>query len=265
MKNLGRRNFNKPFCNILQTSTSTGTGAIVFSLKCTSQIGLVSLWIGAEAAKNTENMYVHICHIWVQYAVYTVLFSIYTKKKKLWEVLKLLKAKCSRKQNSQAISRTQESWFEVHPYFCIDCAVVANMAIVNLVISRPERSVAPLSRRSTVHSAKLRKWQCSKIQNLIQWLFLVPLKGGRDYITPQKAIYKWYIRGIYCQLGDYMLPTTLYRNLKNPLTHGKECRTDSTRTCGSESEDQEFLWISQRFNGSTSQMCVLFFIMLYLK
>ena len=33
-----------------------------------------------------------------------------------------------------------------------------------------------------------------------QWLFLVPLKGGRDYITPQKAIYKWYllpIGGLY--------------------------------------------------------------------
>ncbi len=26
---------------------------------------------------------------------------------------------------------------------------------------------------------------------LIQWLFLVPLKGGRQHITPQKAIYKW--------------------------------------------------------------------------
>ena len=29
---------------------------------------------------------------------------------------------------------------------------------------------------------------------------MVPLKGGRDYITPQKAIYKWYIlpiRGLY--------------------------------------------------------------------
>ena len=33
----------------------------------------------------------------------------------------------------------------------------------------------------------LSKWQCC------QWLFLVPLKGGRDYITSQKAIYKWYI------------------------------------------------------------------------
>ena len=43
---------------------------------------------------------------------------------------------------------------------------------------------------------------------LYQWLFLVPLNDGRDYITPQKAIYKWYISGIYCQLGDYMPPTT---------------------------------------------------------
>ncbi len=41
-----------------------------------------------------------------------------------------------------------------------------------------------------------------------QWLFLVPIKSGRDYVTPQKAIYKWYISGIYRQLGDYMPPTT---------------------------------------------------------
>ncbi len=33
------------------------------------------------------------------------------------------------------------------------------------------------------------------------------------YKTPtrsHKAIYTWYISGIYCQLGDYILPTTLY-------------------------------------------------------
>ena len=26
-----------------------------------------------------------------------------------------------------------------------------------------------------------------------QWIFQVPVKGGRDYITPKNAIYKWYI------------------------------------------------------------------------
>ena len=34
-----------------------------------------------------------------------------------------------------------------------------------------------------------------------QWSFLVPLIGGRGYIITQLAIYKWYISGIYCQLG----------------------------------------------------------------
>ena len=40
-------------------------------------------------------------------------------------------------------------------------------------------------------------------ESIIQWLFLVPVRGGRWHITPQKAIYKRYISGIYCQLGDY--------------------------------------------------------------
>ena len=39
----------------------------------------------------------------------------------------------------------------------------------------------------------------------IQWLFLVPLKGGRDYITPQKAIYKWYILPIGGLYNPYHL------------------------------------------------------------
>ena len=47
-----------------------------------------------------------------------------------------------------------------------------------------------------------------EVNQFVQWLFLVPLKGGGDYITPQKAIYKWYISGIYCQLGGYIIPTT---------------------------------------------------------
>ena len=48
-----------------------------------------------------------------------------------------------------------------------------------------------------------------------QWLFLVPLKGGRLHITPQLAIYKWYISGIYCQLGDYMPPIPPFRGTRN--------------------------------------------------
>ena len=31
------------------------------------------------------------------------------------------------------------------------------------------------------------------------------------------AIYTWYISGIYCQLADYILPSTFYKNLKDPL------------------------------------------------
>ena len=40
---------------------------------------------------------------------------------------------------------------------------------------------------------------------------------GSDFKIPLKAIYTWYISGIYCQLGDYMLPTTIYKNLKHRL------------------------------------------------
>ena len=41
-----------------------------------------------------------------------------------------------------------------------------------------------------------------------QWLFLVPVKGGRWHIITQLAIYSTCIPLIYCQLGGYMLPTT---------------------------------------------------------
>ena len=39
----------------------------------------------------------------------------------------------------------------------------------------------------------------------IQWLLLVPLKGGRWHIIPQLAVYTTYSP---CLLGGYMLPTT---------------------------------------------------------
>ena len=36
--------------------------------------------------------------------------------------------------------------------------------------------------------------------------FLVPLKGGiaSIFYPPEGKDYKWYISGIYCQLGDYI-------------------------------------------------------------
>ena len=50
-----------------------------------------------------------------------------------------------------------------------------------------------------------------------QWLFLVPLIGGRWYIITQLAIYKWYISGIYCQLGTYIHLPPIMGTRKQPL------------------------------------------------
>ena len=54
------------------------------------------------------------------------------------------------------------------------------------------------------HSLNLRRAQ-------FQWIFQVPLKGGRWHIIPQLAVYTvytTYIPLIYCLLGGYILPTT---------------------------------------------------------
>ena len=46
-------------------------------------------------------------------------------------------------------------------------------------------------------------------------MILVLKIGGRDFFNPLEGKdYFWYISGMYCQLGDYMLPTTFYKNLK---------------------------------------------------
>ena len=61
------------------------------------------------------------------------------------------------------------------------------------------------------------------VGSIFNGLFLVLVIGGRDYINPPKQRqgkeYTWYISDIYCQLGDYILPTShsLRSNLKNPL------------------------------------------------
>ena len=45
--------------------------------------------------------------------------------------------------------------------------------------------------------------------------FLVPLIGGKYHIIPQLAVYTTYIPLIYCLLGDYISPTTYYRETRN--------------------------------------------------
>ena len=53
------------------------------------------------------------------------------------------------------------------------------------------------------------KYSFQKIEQPNQWLFLVPLKGGRWHIIPQLAVYTTYIPLIVLGLlGGYMLPTT---------------------------------------------------------
>ena len=80
-----------------------------------------------------------------------------------------------------------------------------------------------------------------------QWSFLVPLIGGRYHIITQLAMYKWYISGIYCQVGDYMVPTHL---LKEPETAMKVRvaslmvlikQVDSEVPCTAFSENQSIL------------------------
>ena len=61
--------------------------------------------------------------------------------------------------------------------------------------------------------------KCWKYDGNIQWLFLIPIKGGRWHIIPQLAVYTTYIPLIYCLLGGYIIPTTYYQNLKNPLKY----------------------------------------------
>ena len=38
----------------------------------------------------------------------------------------------------------------------------------------------------------------------IQWLFLVPLKGGRDYIIPQLAVYTTYLAKLLYFAGRWV-------------------------------------------------------------
>ena len=59
-------------------------------------------------------------------------------------------------------------------------------------------------------------------KQVYQRSFLVPLIGGRYHIIPQLAVYTTYIPLIYCQLGDYMVPTTYLGNRETAIDHSFE-------------------------------------------
>ena len=71
----------------------------------------------------------------------------------------------------------------------------------------------------------------SVMLTFLQWLFLVPLIGGRCYIMTYLAVRTTYIALIYCQLGDYMLPTTYYGNQETPLISHTEQAVRIIRNC----------------------------------
>ncbi len=47
--------------------------------------------------------------------------------------------------------------------------------------------------------------------------FQVPVKGGRDYITPYKAIYKWYILPIGGLYATYHLLGEPEKSIESPM------------------------------------------------
>ena len=98
------------------------------------------------------------------------------------------------------------------------------------------KSISDLRSACRFSACRIWNWLCSVFtattrsykfrgSRVCQWLFLVPVKGGRWHIIPPLAVYTTYIPLIYliyCLLGGYMLPTTLYGNQKQPLSMGKQ-------------------------------------------
>ena len=91
--------------------------------------------------------------------------------------------------------------------FCLVAAFIFRLHLSknSKALERPAASTSHCYRCSSPrhgaepnHTDPIYPHQTHRIHGTGQWLFLVPVKGGRDYITSQKAIYKWYISGIYC-------------------------------------------------------------------
>ncbi len=73
---------------------------------------------------------------------------------------------------------------------------------------RPPKNQRYFSPQGLATIALISPWNIWKLQPFkpfFQWLFQVPLKGGRGHITPQKAIYKWYILPIGGLYATYHL------------------------------------------------------------
>ena len=84
-----------------------------------------------------------------------------------------------------------------------------------------------------MHHDSLRvAWRNEQKTMFLVLLFIERRRPGKCFLKHSKRstginttsmVYKWYIySGIYCQLGDYMPPTTFYGNQKQPL------KTDTT-------------------------------------
>ena len=71
----------------------------------------------------------------------------------------------------------------------------------------------------------------SEFEKPVNGCFWFPHRWDWQHIIPQLAVYKWYISGMYCHLGDYMVPIPPYlREPGNkPLNNQQFFRTRSCR------------------------------------
>ena len=79
-------------------------------------------------------------------------------------------------------------------------------------------------------------------------IILVLVIGGWDYITPKRRQGLCLVCKRYIQLGDYMLPTTLYKNLKHLLISTPQKSNIDTKNDGLENvspaSNMASLWVS---------------------
>ena len=98
--------------------------------------------------------------------------------------------------------------------FCLSLTGIGHTTLVELSHVKSESILAYCSMMdsrtgSGFLRAKFIRHQRELIKrNIFTIVVLVPLIGGMLYIITKLAVYTTYIPLIYCQLGDYMIPTT---------------------------------------------------------